>query len=125
MTTNIRVGARVNVARIPEKDREYGWDGGVARRKNSSHAGMIEKPDDRGICFLVRHDNGDAAWWEPEELTVIPEHPAVTLLRALQWSGGDEIAVCPACGALKHPRSGKQRHETGCALAAVIEGRDP
>lgn len=124
MTTDIRVGARVHVTHIPEKDREYGWEGGVARRKNNGHPGMVEKSSDaHGLCFLVRHDNGDAAWWEPEELTVIPEHPAVTLLRALQWAGGDEIAVCPACGAPKHPWSGKRQHEADCALAAIIEGK--
>lgn len=32
-----------------------------------------------------------------DERVVVPEHPAVTLLREIEWSGEDN--VCPSCGA--------------------------
>lgn len=124
----IAIGARVRATRNPDKDREYTADGQLARRQNDGQMGTVQHPSNaHGLCFHVRHDTGGAAWWEPEELAVIPEHPAVPLLRALQWEGGDGIAMCPDCKAPKYPRGGGPgKHEDDCRIAALLakeEGR--
>lgn len=74
-----------------------------------------------------------AAWLRENAVSVVlPEHPAVALLREIQWDGwifadGGEVAerACPVCLANAWNLGDKGTHAPGCALAAVLAGSKP
>lgn len=122
-TNNIRVGSRVLVTHNPEYEREVGIAGAIARRRLSTgRMGTVQRQSSSG--FYVQLDGGDGAWWEPDELTPEPEHPAVTLLREIEWSGEGQATKhgCPICGAPSPIYPGGGEHDVGCRLAAILAG---
>lgn len=124
-TNEIRIGGRVIATHKPEHDSTYGAAGVEARRREAGTMGVVRKVhDSHGVCYVVEHDNGGAAWWEPDELAVVPEHPAVTLLREIEWEGwcsGERC--CPVCQEGDETLPPEERsHEPGCRLAAILAG---
>lgn len=62
------------------------------------------------------------AWLRDNAASVTaPEHPAVALLREIEWDGDGNEPVCPRCG--EHRDGGG--HHADCVLAAILAGSKP
>lgn len=93
----------------------------VPRREGT---GINGAPTDEAERLRAREVTDHKAWLrENAEIVVVPEHPAVALLRDIEWRG--DIAQpmgsgCPSC----HQAS-STGHAPGCRLAAILAGSKP
>lgn len=84
--TMVAIGDRVIAKRYPSMDREYVAEAVEQRVLCNGLTGVVqERGTGHGLCFLVHHDIGLKAWWEPEELTLAPREPPAS---QPPWSQG-------------------------------------
>lgn len=94
------------------------WDQEVAKAK---------KAEDEAAALRAKEAADHKAWLRANaESVIVPEHPAVALLREVEWSGEDN--VCPACGEYgPHSTLGGGLtpgvHRADCRLAAILASK--
>lgn len=69
IANNTPFGIRVRTASVLER-RDFG--AAVIRRPSVSGV-IVAKSDSHGLCFQVRHEDGAAGWYDPDELTEVGE----------------------------------------------------
>lgn len=81
---------------------------------------------DEAVALRAK-EQGDHKTWlrENAESVVVPEHPAVALLREIEWVNTAGEAVCPECCGLASRMRDKVNHEPDCRLAAILTGSKP
>jgi hypothetical protein len=78
------IGRKVRVNVRTERQDKYTEEGQQKRRDNDNQVGWIaEQSDSRGLCFGVRFEDGDIAYFEPDE--VRPHAPDTICALCWHW----------------------------------------
>jgi hypothetical protein len=64
----LEIGTRVKTRKLGKRDFSF-----IANRRRINGAGIITGySDSHGLCYRVLHDNETEAYYDPDELTILP-----------------------------------------------------